>query len=274
MSRFGTVLGGSANAVGFVVQGATPEALLAALGSALAATFGLMLDPQITSITLTGAGDGHMFFLEVQGAESSNAAGGIIPSTSRIQFFLGADSEVLTKELLNAQTPLPILDVQIAGAAKGQRVMGLVVSGILIPSVTRASPLFDESTAVGGTVPGTNVDTIVTPLFNYTALSGVTQFYMSVAGDFGGVPGPGPGEALITLTPYIDGVALSGASIANQSYVQWTNPPVGFIGGSVQGVLNNPGTHTFQLFAKYLDPSGAGAFLQQRRYSVILQDIG
>jgi len=131
MSRFGTILGGTANAVGYVVQGATPEVLLAASGAAGLKTFGMMRDPVVTSITLTGAGDGHMFFLEVEGAESVNADGGIQANSLSGQVFLGADAETLTAELLSVQNTSPVVDVQIAGAAKGQRVMGIVICGTL-----------------------------------------------------------------------------------------------------------------------------------------------
>jgi hypothetical protein len=132
MSRYGTILGGSANAVSFIVQGATPEALLAASGVAGLATFGPLQDPVITSIALTGAGDGHMFFLEVQGTSGVNAEGGLDATTISAQGFIGAEAEVLTKALQAVQNASPIVDVQIAGSAKGQRVLGIVISGTLL----------------------------------------------------------------------------------------------------------------------------------------------
>jgi hypothetical protein len=132
MSRYGTILGGSANAVSFIVEGATPEALLAASEAAGLATFGPLQDPVITSVTLTGAGDGHMFFLEVQGTAGVNADGGLDATTLSAKGFLGAESEVLTKALQAVQSASPVVDVQIAGAAKGQRVLGIVIFGTLL----------------------------------------------------------------------------------------------------------------------------------------------
>ena len=139
MSRFGTVTGGFANTRSFIVQGATPEALIAAAGLAGQKAFGLLTNPVITSISLTGAGDGSMFFLEVQGAAGANAQGGL-DATAGIGtvFILAADAETLTKQLQAVSPPTPtapVVDMQIAGASQGQRVMGLVIFGTLLDAI-------------------------------------------------------------------------------------------------------------------------------------------
>lgn len=131
MSRYGTILGGAASASSYVVQSADAEGLLNLAGAAGLATFGSMTDPVITSLTLTGAGDGHMFFLAAEGCEASDADGGASAQTLSASVFLGATAEGLAAAIASPSVTGPILDVQIAGAAKGQRVMCLVISGTL-----------------------------------------------------------------------------------------------------------------------------------------------
>jgi hypothetical protein len=89
------------------------------------------VDPVITSITLTGAGDGHMFFFELEMAAAANVDGGA--DVVGVQFLLSSTAEDLHKQIAALQITFPILDTQIAGAAKGQRVMALVLSGTQRP---------------------------------------------------------------------------------------------------------------------------------------------
>jgi hypothetical protein len=136
MSRYGTVLGGTANARAFVVQGADPDSLLAAMvaaSAALAAVQPPLVDPVTTSLTLTGAGDGHTFVLEVEKAASANVDGGA-DVIGTPDFLIAATAEELQRQLAAIQSTNAILDVQIAGASKGQRVMAMVVFGTLRPS--------------------------------------------------------------------------------------------------------------------------------------------
>jgi hypothetical protein len=135
VSRYGTINGGTANARTIVVQAADPDSLFAVAAAAVAAMFAAvppLVDPVATSVTLTGAGDGHMFFLELEFASAANVSGGadIVESA----FFLAADAETLQAQISAYQSLNPILDVHIAGAAKGQRVMALVQFGTLRPS--------------------------------------------------------------------------------------------------------------------------------------------
>lgn len=160
MSRYGTITGNPANARSYVVQSADPQDLLALSGVAGVAAFGDMTDPVVTSISLTGAGDGHMFFLEVQGAPSADVDGGadLIGGAG----FLAADAASLSKLLASVNPSGPILDVHLAGSSKGQRVMGIVSFGTLRAS--SASPRrIVEATNSGAatsnppTYPGTEV---------------------------------------------------------------------------------------------------------------------
>jgi hypothetical protein len=130
MSRYGTVLGGTANARCFVAQGADADSLFVAAATAFAAATAIvppLVDPIITSLTLTGAGDGHMFFLELEFAAAANVDGGA--DVTGVQFLLSSTAEDLQKQIAALQNASPILDTQIAGAAKGQRVMALVLFG-------------------------------------------------------------------------------------------------------------------------------------------------
>jgi len=131
MSRYGTVLGGTANARSFVVQAAEADILQTLIGTAVADFYnsGIFPDPVITSVNLTGAGDGHMFFVEVELADASNVDGGADIRGS--DFFLAATADILAMAQALAPNTTPILDVQLAGASKGQRVMGIVLFGTL-----------------------------------------------------------------------------------------------------------------------------------------------
>jgi hypothetical protein len=118
-----------------VVQAADADSLFLAAQGAFAAAAAIvppLVDPIITSITLTGAGDGHMFFLELEMAAAANVDGGA--DVVDVQFLLSATAEDLQKQIAALQSGQPILDVQIAGAAKGQRVMAMVLFGTVRPS--------------------------------------------------------------------------------------------------------------------------------------------
>jgi hypothetical protein len=140
-----------------VVQGADADSLFVAAATAFAAATAIvppLVDPIITSLTLTGAGDGHMFFLELEFAAAANVDGGA--DVTGVQFLLSSTAEDLQKQIAALQNATPILDVQIAGSAKGQRVMGLVVFGTQRPPlecsctvVWRPDGLGDETTFDG-----------------------------------------------------------------------------------------------------------------------------
>jgi len=129
MSRYGTILGGRANARTAVVQTANAEDLPALASAAIQATFQGLQNGVATSITLTGAGDGHMFFLELEGADAANVDGGA--DLVGGQVVMAATAEDLQAQIRALQNTSPVLDVQIAGASKGQRVMALVLYGTL-----------------------------------------------------------------------------------------------------------------------------------------------
>jgi hypothetical protein len=124
-----------------VVQAADADSLFSAAQGAFAAAATMvppLVDPVITSITLTGAGDGHMFFFELEMAAGADVDGGA--DVVGTQFLLSATAEDLQEQIAALQSGQPILDVQIAGSAKGQRVMALVLFGTVRPSGGGAAP--------------------------------------------------------------------------------------------------------------------------------------
>ena len=183
MSRFGTVNGGAANTKSFVVQAATPDALIALASAAGAATFGVLTNPVVTSISLTGAGDGNMFFLAVEGAAGANAQGGLDATSLTTAFLLGSDAATLTKQLQALQGTSPIVDLQIAGSSQGQRVMGLVVFGTLLGG-GGCSCVTWRPDGLGDAVTFDDVMKVV------TAAKGPTTIYM---------PQPSPASAIVYL---------------------------------------------------------------------------
>jgi len=131
MSRYGTVLGGTANAITAVIQSENADDMIPLIIAAVTPLLVGVVDPVATSLTLTGAGDGHMFFLELEGAASVNVDGGA--RITGAQFFVAATAEALQAQLASMQFNQPIFDVQIAGASKGQRVMAMVLFGTVQP---------------------------------------------------------------------------------------------------------------------------------------------
>jgi hypothetical protein len=127
MSRYGTVLGGTANAITAVIQSENADDMIPLIVAAVGPLLVGVVDPVATSLTLTGAGDGHMFFLELEGAASANVDGGA--RITNAQFFVAATAEALQAQLASMQFNQPIFDVQIAGSSKGQRVMAMVLFG-------------------------------------------------------------------------------------------------------------------------------------------------
>jgi hypothetical protein len=145
----------------------------------------------ITDITLAGAGDGHTFVVlvesapqgSVQGGLPCGNSGGIAPSLVRC--FLAGTAE----ELLRAQTatgvPASVLgvgysamDVQMAGASKGTRFMGMTVFSLDSVPTPLASPFCIAQRKVSPqTIPGAG-----TLLVSFDALNqSGTNFSLPVA---------------------------------------------------------------------------------------------
>ena len=145
MSRYGTVTGGAANARSITVQASEPDTLLRLITAAVSGLLnsGIFPSPVITAVNLTGAGDGFMFFLQVEIADTSNVDGGVL--TSGAQFFLASTADALTAAQNAGKSTDTLLDVQIAGAAKGQRVMGLALFG---QQLSPPTPLVTQSRIV------------------------------------------------------------------------------------------------------------------------------
>ena len=146
MSRYGTVNGGTANARSFVAQGADPDALGQSILAALIANASVqppLVDPVITSISMTGAGDGHQFFFEVEFAAAANVDGGL--DLAGLKLLLASTAADLQKQIVAFQSAAPIADVQLAGSSKGRRVMAAIVSGTVRGSQTELLSRVDLS---------------------------------------------------------------------------------------------------------------------------------
>jgi hypothetical protein len=139
MTQFGTV-GGNADTETFFLEAADPEELEALVNAALLAVDG---NSRVTSsISLAGSGDGHSFTVLLETAPLDDVNGGLIGaingiSGTLVRCYLGSDPEALARAKTAAGVPPPagglvpfgVVDEQVAGAAKGQRVMGLTVFG-------------------------------------------------------------------------------------------------------------------------------------------------
>jgi len=130
MSRYGSVtISGPTSLITRVVESADPSDLQVLAGAAISA---LPAGYIVTNITLAGAGDGHMFTVTIDAGLAADVTGGFA-SPPTVECFLGSDASALARARVLA-SPLSgvFADTQIAGASKGQRVMGIVVKGVLV----------------------------------------------------------------------------------------------------------------------------------------------
>jgi len=278
MSRYGTVLGGTANARAFVVQGADPDSLLAAMvaaSAALAAVQPPMVDPVTTSLTLTGAGDGHTFVLEVENAASANVDGGADVIGTPV-FLIAATAEELERQLAALQSTDAILDVQIAGAAKGQRVMAMVVYGTLRPS-SGLSPRFASVSGAVFVVPGNNVPTdIGAPGVAFTSATGKARLMVTVVGIEENGVDPVAGITAVSASVTQDGVAL-GNAYGELSFVPAAGSPpnipaftLTFLSVEALDLL----AHTYSIICQCAAPTGVSADgVQVLRSTLTIEDV-
>lgn len=128
MSRFGTITGGTANARSVVAQGADADSLGKALSAALLSSAGAGFTlPVLTAISLAGAGDGSQFFIEFEFGDAVNVIGGVGLADAKL--VMASTAVDLQKQIAAQQSAAPLIDVQIAGAAKGRPVMALLLFG-------------------------------------------------------------------------------------------------------------------------------------------------
>jgi hypothetical protein len=139
MTQFGTVSGGVDTEVQFF-ESADADELEDLVNAALLAVDGT---ERITSaISLAGSGDGHTFTVLMETAPLDDTIGGLIGaingiSGTLVRCYLASDPESLARARTAAGVPPPagglvpfgVVDEQVAGSAKGQRVMGLTVYG-------------------------------------------------------------------------------------------------------------------------------------------------
>lgn len=152
MSRYGTVVGGTAFIRTAVVQSASPDDLAARVLAAYGLLATGLTSPVVSALTLAGAGSGHMFFVELEVGEAADVNGGV--ALTSVRCFLGSTAEAIERARDALASATDLADVQIAGGSLGQRVMGLAVFGDLLSGLSPSAfeeTLFTEDWTVGGT---------------------------------------------------------------------------------------------------------------------------
>lgn len=126
MSRYGSVaISGPTSLITRVVESAEPDDLQARVLAALAALPG---GYTVTVISLTGSGDGQMFTVTIEAGANADVSGGI--TSPLVRCFLATEAETLALEAAAlAPTSGTVADIQIAGAATGNRLLGMYVTG-------------------------------------------------------------------------------------------------------------------------------------------------
>jgi hypothetical protein len=127
MSRYGSVaISGPTSLITRVVESADPDDLQARVLAALA---GLPGGYTVTMISLTGSGDGQMFTVAIEAGADADVTGGFTALPS-VVCFLATEAESLALEAVAlVPTSGVVADIQVAGAATGNRLMGMYVRG-------------------------------------------------------------------------------------------------------------------------------------------------
>ncbi len=127
MSRYGSVaISGPTSLITRVVESADPEDLQARVLAALAALPG---GYTVTVISLTGSGDDQMFTVAIEAGADADVTGGFTALPS-VVCFLASEADTLALEAAALRpTSGVVADIQIAGAATGNRLMGMYVRG-------------------------------------------------------------------------------------------------------------------------------------------------
>jgi len=259
MSRYVTP---APNTLTIHIQSADPDDMTARVGAAMDT---IATDPanRVTSMRLSGAGDGHSFVLSV---EYSPTAGGLVPGQvkSGIGFFMASDApsldnarSLLAARLALANPTFELHDSEIAGASKGLRFMGMLVftnpaSG---PSETGCPPLSRELWAdVGTTAPLAQRDGSICAPFG-TATAALTQAAALPAGPVTVNLAAGTYVEAIVLPPR-DGLAIRGSGESQTRIVAPAGaaPAVSWAPTAVQGA----GIHTFAMSDVTVEAPGVG----------------
>jgi len=130
------------------VQSTDPADLESQINGAIVA---LAEEEQVViGLTLSGAGDGYMFLVLIQSSLAEDVPGTAPPSDVAVRCYLAGDaSELLVARAATvAPEDVDLVDQQCAGAAKGQRFMGMDVYGVP-PEAPASLPLSFESHTTG-----------------------------------------------------------------------------------------------------------------------------
>jgi hypothetical protein len=130
MSRYGSVeIVSGTSLLSAVVENGDPDALESFVNAEIAA---LPAGYVVTALTLAGAGDGSAFTVTIESGLAADVTGGFEDPPTVKCYLASSAEELLVRQ--NAVRPLTgtVCDVQIAGASKGQRFMGMFVVGVVI----------------------------------------------------------------------------------------------------------------------------------------------
>lgn len=148
-----------------VVQNADPEALSILINDAIAA---LPAGYTVVGLTLAGAGDGSMFTVMIEAGPSVDVIGGFLAPPS-VSCFLAADAEALERVARASIGTGVLADVQVAGASKGPRFMGMVVSGVIPATDGAPVSLFGDGS--DGDVVVSAPDTPISAILNARSIT-------------------------------------------------------------------------------------------------------
>jgi len=187
MTTFATV-NSDANALVQYVQSADASDLQARVNAVFLA-LSLIPTARVTAVTLSGAGDGHTFIVEIVAAAQINIVGGagIPPGTLVAHCYAAADApQLVVQRIALGVTGQPLGDEQMAGSSKGTRFMGLYLTGPFFSGLgagAGAIMLFGSPTAAF-TIPNVAIFPLFTLVTDPGFVAGVdnTGFSLPVNG--------------------------------------------------------------------------------------------
>jgi hypothetical protein len=236
MSRYGSVaITGGSSLVSRVTENSEPSALEASVNAVLAA---LPAGYVVVALSLAGAGDGDSFTVTIEAGLLADVVGGF-SSLPSVRCYSAADAENLLIAL-NAALPNSgtVADVQVAGASKGNRFMGMIVSGVIVgegSGATGATGTTGPTGSTGATGPtgitgptgndGQATNTGATGVTGPTGKTGATGAPGTATGT--GATGPtGPANGPTGATGATGATGPTGAA-STVTGPTGTSPPVG-----------------------------------------------
>jgi hypothetical protein len=269
MSRYGSIaVTVPASVITRIVESSDPADLQARVNAAIAALPGGSV---VTALTLAGAGDGALFTVTIEAGAAADVTGGFASPPS-VVCFLGSNAE----SMLIAHGIVgngAFADVQVAGASKGTRFMGMLVTGTVVEGGGGTISPFSALAYVdpGTTTPGPDqTGSVAAPFSTVQAAldAGFSHVYLTatsledvVAPGFVFLTGTDRVVGIRSLTlPDDSGAILDNVSVAPGSLVAGdrcqviTNASVrtAVFGDNGFLVLNGPGALSFVFLTSQL----------------------